>query len=928
MVGAGDNGELDTRDDARDDTHHDMREDIRLLGRVLGDVIRDQAGDAVFARVERTRVEATRLRREGGPPDALIAHLGALGHRDALHVVRAFSHFSLLANLAEDLDEDRRDRRHRQAGLPPRPGTMDAALARIDAADLDGGAVADALEDALVSPVMTAHPTEVRRKTVFEVQRRVVDLVHRRDRSQLDPEERAEWDEALWRAVLTLWQTALLRLQRLRLSDEITEGLQYYDLSLFEVVPRLDHMVRREVQLRWPHCDLLPRPLLRPGSWIGGDRDGNPYVTAASLDLAVRRQAATALRHHLDEISHLGVELSMSIRLVQPTPALLALTEAAGPSTFSADEPYRRALQGVHARVAATAREVLGEVPGAHRPHADLPPYGTPAELRADLDTVDASLRGHGAGALADDRLARLRRSVDVFGFHLAGLDLRQSSAVHEAVVADLLHWAGVEDDYRALDEDARVKVLTEELRTRRPLVAPTADLDPATADELAVFRTAADAVAVLGADAVPNYVISRAEDVSDVLEVALLLAEVGLAAPGDVPRPGPGIVPLFETIADLDGAGATMRALLAHPGYRARLRARGDVQEVMLGYSDSNKDGGYLASHWAIYRAEAELVEVFRAAGARLRLFHGRGGTVGRGGGPSYEAILAQPEGSVRGSLRLTEQGEVRAARYADPEVARRNLESLVAATLESSLLDVEGLGADAPAAYALMDELAAAAQRAYRALVYETPGFVRWFREATPLAEIAELNIGSRPASRTASDRIEDLRAIPWVFSWTQCRILLPGWFGTGTALATWAGDDPGRLDRLRALHDRWPFFRTVMSNMDMVLAKSDLSIARRYAGLVTDPDLARRVLDVIVAEHERSVEMVLAVTGRPALLADNPALTRSLRYRLPYVDALNHLQVELLHRWRSGDHHELTKRGIQLTINGLATALRNSG
>jgi phosphoenolpyruvate carboxylase len=422
--------------------------------------------------------------------------------------------------------------------------------------------------------------------------------------------------------------------------------------------------------------------------------------------------------------------------------------------------------------------------------------------------------------------------------------------------------------------------------------------------------------------------VISKSEAVSDVLEVALLLKEAGLSTAGDEAPTGPGIVPLFETIDDLRGAGRTMAALFAEPRYRALLRAQDDVQEVMLGYSDSNKDGGYLAANWALYRAEIDLVEVCRAAGVRLRLFHGRGGTVGRGGGPTYEAILAQPAGSVRGALRVTEQGEVRAAKYAEPEMARRNLESLVAATLESSLLDVEGLGDDAPAAYALMDELADAARQAYRALVYDTPGFVRWFREATPLAEIADLNIGSRPAARAASDRIEDLRAIPWVFSWSQCRIMLPGWYGTGAALAAWVGDDPTRLARLRDLHDRWPFLRTVMSNMDMVLAKSDLSIARRYAELVVDPALRAQVLDQIVAEHERSVAIVLAVTGRPVLLGDNPAMTRSLRHRFPYVDVLNHLQVELLRRWRAGDHHELTKRGIQLTINGLATALRNSG
>ena len=899
----------------------DVTADIRLLGRVLGDVIRDQAGEPVFARVEQIRVEALRLRREGGPPDQLIEVLSELDHRDTLHVVRAFSHFSLLANLAEDVDEDRRARSHRLAGLPPPAGTLAAALEHIDAADLDGGAVADALGDALVSPVMTAHPTEVRRKTVFEVQRRVVDLIRERDRTDLDPGEQARWDAALWRAVLTLWQTALLRLERLRLSDEITEGLQYYGLSLFEVVPDLDHTVRDALRARWPDCDLLPRPVLRPGSWIGGDRDGNPFVTAESLELAVHRHAATALAHYLDEVDALGVELSMSIRLVQPTPALLALATTAGASAFSTeDEPYRRALQGVHARLAATATDVLGDIPGVHRAHADLPAYATPADLRADLDTVDASLRGHGAAALADDRLARLRRTVDVFGFHLAGIDLRQNAAIHEVVVADLLRWARVTPDYLSLPEDERVAVLADELRTPRPLTAPGADLEPLTDDELAVVRAAAAAVRTLGPEAIPQYVISKSESVSDVLEVALLCKEAGLV---DV-----GVVPLFETIDDLRGAGVTMTALFAQPRYRAHLRARGDVQEVMLGYSDSNKDGGYLAANWALYRAEIDLVEVFRDAGVRLRLFHGRGGTVGRGGGPSYEAILAQPQGSVRGSLRLTEQGEMRAAKYADPEMARRNLESLLAATLESSLLDVEGLGDDAPAAYALMDELADEARRAYRALVYETPGFVQWFREATPLAEIAELNLGSRPASRSSSDRIEDLRAIPWVFSWAQCRIMLPGWYGTGAALSAWIGDDPQRLARLRDLHQRWPFFRTVMSNMDMVLAKSDLSIARRYADLVADVELRARVLDAIVAEHERSVATVLAITGRPTLLADNPAMTRSLRHRFPYVDVLNHLQVELLHRWRGGDHHELTKRGIQLTINGLATALRNSG
>jgi phosphoenolpyruvate carboxylase len=424
-------------------------------------------------------------------------------------------------------------------------------------------------------------------------------------------------------------------------------------------------------------------------------------------------------------------------------------------------------------------------------------------------------------------------------------------------------------------------------------------------------------------------------ESVSDVLEVAVLLKEVGLLDPAGVDGPTcpVGISPLFETIGDLQSAATTLGAVLDQPLYRALLGDRGDVQEVMLGYSDSNKDGGYLAANWALYRAELQLVEVARREGIRLRLFHGRGGTVGRGGGPSYEAIRAQPPGAVAGSLRITEQGEVIAAKYADADMARRNLEALVAATLESSLLDIEGLGDDAEPAYALLDDLAGRARQAYGALVHETPGFVEWFRAATPVRELGELNIGSRPPSRKAGDSIADLRAIPWVFSWSQTRIMLPGWYGTGTALESWVdGEGDGRRDerlaRLQQLHRRWPFFRTVLSNMGMVLAKTDLGLAARYAELVPDEDLRARVFDQITAEHERTCRMLLAVTGQDHPLTDNPSLARSIRNRFPYLEPLHHLQVEMLRRRRNGDDDELTRRNIQLTINGIATALRNSG
>ncbi|MCW5889213.1 MAG: phosphoenolpyruvate carboxylase [bacterium] len=905
-----------------------LRDDIRLLGRILGEVILEQAGPRIFELVESTRREAVAARRAGTGEDALAAHLDALEERDALHTIRASILFQLLANIAEDVHHGRRRRHHQLAGSPPQPGSLRCAFDRLRGEGVSGAHVAEVLAGALVSPVITAHPTEVRRKTVLDAQREIVGLLARPDRLVLLDEERVVWERSLRRHVLLLWQTAMLRLSRLRLRDEINEALGYYHLSLFEEVPAVHRVLVDELAHHWPDAPPPPRPVLRMGSWIGGDRDGNPFVTADVVRHAIDRQASTALAHHLRELDRLAVELSMSTRLVTPSPELLALAEASEDhSPFRRDEPYRRALRGMYARLAATAVRLTGQVPG-RAPHTVLAAYATADELAADLAVVDASLRGHGAGLIADDRLASLRRAVAVFGFHLCSLDLRQNAEVHEAVVAELLALAGVTTDYRRLSEDARVQLLLRELATARPLTGPHAELSEQTAGELAILRAAAETLDRVGRDALPNYVISKCDAVSDVLEVAILLREVGIVRPGAaVPLPMQ-IVPLFETIDDLTRAGATLRKLLSVERWRRWVLARDGVQEVMLGYSDSNKDGGYLTANWALYRAELDLVAAARAHDVRLRLFHGRGGTVGRGGGPSYDAVLAQAPGSVAGSLRITEQGEMIAAKYAEPELARRNLEALVAATVEASCLDVEGLGEEATMAYALMDELAERARAAYRLLVYETPRFVEWFRAATPIGEIAELNIGSRPASRKASDRIEDLRAIPWVFSWSQSRIMLPGWYGAGTAFESWVEGHAHRLARLRDLYDRWPFFRTVLSNMGMVLAKTDLGIAERYAALVPDEELGRRIFSRIVAEHARTVDMLLAITRQPALLADNLPLARSIHHRFPYLDPLNHLQVTLLRRWRGGDRGQLVQRGIQLTLNGLATGLRNSG
>ncbi|MEO3760469.1 phosphoenolpyruvate carboxylase [Mycobacterium sp. B14F4] len=906
-----------------------MREDIRLLGAILGDTVREQNGEEVFDLVERARVESFRVRRSEIERADMAGMFDGIDIHQAIPVIRAFTHFALLANVAEDIHRERRRAVHVAAGEPPQNSSLAATYAKLDSVSLDSQTVADALTGALVSPVITAHPTETRRRTVFDTQHRITELMRLRLHGHSSTDDGRDIECELRRHILTLWQTALIRLSRLKIQDEIETGLRYYPAAFFEVIPAVNAGVRTALQHRWPDAELLHEPMVRPGSWIGGDRDGNPNVTADVVRLATGSAAYTALDHYFAEITALEEELSMSARLVRISGELAALADRCH-EPARADEPYRRALRVIHGRLTATAREILDRQP-EHELELGLERYRTPAELLADLDVVDASLRANGSAVLADDRLARLRESVHVFGFHLSGLDMRQNSEVHEEVVAELLAWAGVHPDYRSLDEPERVELLAAELASRRPLTRDGATLSELARKELDIVAAAARAVEVFGPRAVPNYIISMCQSVSDMLEAAVLLKEVGLLIPGDgasSPSYPVGIVPLFETIDDLQRGSSILEAALDLPAYRAMVSARGESQEVMLGYSDSNKDGGYLAANWALYRAELDLVESARKTGIRLRLFHGRGGTVGRGGGPSYDAILAQPPGAVNGSLRITEQGEVIAAKYAEPQIAHRNLETLVAATLEATLLDVEGLGDAAGPAYEVLDDLAARARRAYAELVHETPGFVEYFKASTPVSEIGALNIGSRPTSRKPTTSIADLRAIPWVLAWSQSRVMLPGWYGTGAAFEQWIAEGDGRLEVLQDLYRRWPFFSTVLSNMAQVLAKSDLGLAAHYSELVDDEQLRRRVFDKIAAEHERTIRMHKLITGQDDLLADNPSLARSVFNRFPYLEPLNHLQVELLRRYRSGDDDELVQRGILLTMSGLATALRNSG
>ncbi len=906
-----------------------LRDDVRLLGRILGDTLREQEGEETFQLVENVRRAAVRFRktRDERDGETLEQMLDALAPGETLAVVRAFSYFSQLSNIAEDLHHNRRHRAHLKAGSPPKDGTLQLALDRLQERNFDKKTLQAFLDNALVSPVLTAHPTEVQRKSILDCQLIISSLLSSRDRVDMTPDDLAENEEALHRFILILWQTRMLRTAKLNVRDEIRNGLEYYRYTFLSELPKLYANLEKQLESRFDK-DIKVPPLLRVGSWIGGDRDGNPFVTHDVMTDAVQEHSALAFEFYLKEAHLLGTRLSLTDRLVEITPEMRKLSDAS-PDKASArdDEPYRRALILIYSRLSATAIGLGHNLSYLSPVDKHARPYASSQEFIADLDVMIDSLFRHGAVYLARGRLANLRRAAELFGFYLAPLDMRQHSAILEQTVGELFSHSSGKADYADLDEMAKRQVLLDALQANKILLGDIARYSDIPQSELRIMQAAATIHKRFGHNALPNHIISKADAVSDILEVALMLQQVGLLEGGETLHVN--IIPLFETIEDLRGGAAIMDELFSIPWYRTVLASRKDTQEVMLGYSDSNKDGGYLTANWELYKAEVELVKVFDKHGIELRLFHGRGGTVGRGGGPSYDAILAQPPGSVNGQIRITEQGEVIASKYSNPEIGRRNLETLVAATMEATLLHHHGADSTMPEYHRIMEALSLDAFVAYRKLVYETPGFTEFFFAATPIREIAELNIGSRPSSRKASDRIEDLRAIPWVFSWGLSRMMLPGWFGFGSAVKQFIErEGDGGLKQLQAMYRNWPFFRGMMSNMDMVLSKSDMGIARRYAELVQDVALRDRIYGAVNSEWETTIEMLFAVTGNTTLLQDNHTFARSLLTRTPYIDPLNHLQVALLHRHRAGEKDEKVKRAIHLTINGIATGLRNSG
>src|SRR5882757_6426541 len=901
-----------------------LREEIRLLGRILGDTVRDQEGADVFDLVERIRQTSIRFHRDEDRPARreLEIILDSMSISETVRIVRAFSYFSHLANIAEDQNNIRQMRAQNSAGIV-------STLARTLAHAREAGISADQLRrffgTAQVSPVLTAHPTEVRRKSTIDREMEIAALLDRRERMHLTAEEFEASEEQLRRAVLTLWQTNLLRRTKLTVLDEVANGLSFYDYTFLHEVPRLHCVLedRLNKDADGDHGELAS--FLRMGSWIGGDRDGNPFVTADVMRGTLRLQSSRVMNFYLEELHLLGAELSLAAHLADVSEELRALAERSpDTSPHRSGEPYRLAVSGIYARLTATAAKL--DVETSRQPVGEAAPYAGAGEFKNDLDILDRSLIANNSGVIARGRLRQLRRAADCFGFHLASLDIRQNSAIHERTIAELMDAAMPGTSYLALDEEGRIALLLNELRSTRPLSSRFVKYSDETVGELEVLRAAAQAHSVFGANVIPQCIISMCQGVSDMLEVAVLLKEVGLVDPTG--RSALNIVPLFETIEDLQACAAIMARLFSLHDYRRLVDSRGAVQEVMLGYSDSNKDGGFVTSGLELYKAEIGLVDVFERHGVRLRLFHGRGGSVGRGGGPSYDAIIAQPGGAVNGQIRITEQGEIISSKYSNAEVGRNNLEILAAATLEASLLQPKR---SAPRREYLeaMEELSALAFKAYRNLVYETEGFTDYFWASTVITEISTLNTGSRPASRKKTRAIEDLRAIPWVFSWAQCRLMLPGWYGFGSAVDIWIKQHPDKgMPFLQELYREWPFFRTLLSNMDMVLAKSSIAIASRYAELVPDEILRERIFGRIRSEWHNCIETLLDIMGQDRLLQGNPLLERSIRNRFPYLDPLNHVQVELLKEHRAQNPDEQVLRGIQITINGISAGLRNSG
>ena len=919
---------------------------IHFMGDLLGETIRTQSGAEAFALEEDVRALAKRLRANPDPETEreLQRIVARLSVPEATDLIRAFTHYFGLVNLAEQLERLRvlRERDLADPSTPRHESILDA-MAEIARSGVPAEAVEAALGDMALAPVFTAHPTESQRRTALEALRRIAVLLPPLLGPNLLPHERDERRRRLAGELVGRWQSDQLRVQKPAVLDEVKYGRFYMETTLLEVVPPIYRELEAALCAAYPGRDWKVAPILRFGSWIGGDRDGNPFVTPDVTVQSAKLLQEALLQQYVARVEQLSHVLGPS-RREAPISAALQESLAADAARFpevaatvakrNEFEAYRQKCTYIRERLLLTAERTTRFTPqwSAHPDASNEKErgwyYGA-AGFLADLRLMDESLRANAGSTLADGELHDLIRLVEVFGLHMATLDIRQHSQRHTAAIHEILAASRICDDYTALSEAERTALLSQELEGRRPLIPARIAYSAETNETIETLRIVAAVLEQLNPDVIHTYIISMATGPSDVLAVLLLAREAGLYDPA-AGRSALDIVPLFETRADLQQAPGILTDLLATPAYREHLGRRGDRQEIMLGYSDSNKDSGYLAANWALYVAQRDLVAIAQEAGIDLRLFHGRGGAVGRGGGGANRAILAQPPGTVRGRMRLTEQGEVIFDRYGLPGIAARHLQQLLHAMLISTFTSP---AADAPPEWGdALAEMADDSAVAYRSLVYDDPRFIDYFQEATPITELVRLNIGSRPASRKTSQRIEDLRAIPWVFAWMQSRHTLPGWYGLGAAIEAFIGRrGPAGLALLQRMYREWPFITTLIDNAQMILSKADMRIAHSYAELVKDRALADAIFEQIRAEYDRTVRGVMLVTDQEQLLDCSPILQRSIDRRNPYIDPLSAIQVELLRRLRATPDDAAIaelREAVLLSVNGIAAGLKNTG
>ena len=902
-----------------------LSDDIFLLGDILGEIIRQSDGDEGFELEEQARRLAKAFRGgDDSAGEALDTLVTGASVSEAQLLIRSFTKYFQLVNLAEDNDRVRLIRRAEEAAYPgPRPGSIREAIQTLADRGTTSAELQELLDRAEVCLVLTAHPTEARRRTTVEKLARVFAMIRDLDERRLGRRDGEIVRARLATTVEELWVSDEIRAVSPTVLDEVHAGLVYFQSTIVHTIPRIYRDLEDAIAVAYPDAEIRVPAFLSFGSWIGGDRDGNPLVTPDVTAETLQVMRETAVRLLEREVQTLAERVALSSRVAGAAPALAPLLDqsrarfpvlAAELSERNPEEPYRQIFTLVRERLQATR---LGLETG----------YPHPDALLAELRLVQASLRDQGGSFMASGDLQDVIRLVEVFGFHFARLDVRDHAGRHERALGELFALTGVEPAYAELDRRDRCRLLAREIANPRPLVPP--DLSPLSEesrDVVATFQALRGLAGGVHAGAIGSYVISNAEGPVDVLQVLLLMKETGLAEAG-----GGGaafrIAPLFESADTLDGAAQTLQTLLEEPTYRAALAAVGDVQEVMIGYSDSNKEVGYLASGWAIHQAQRALAELLDSAGVDFTFFHGRGGSIGRGGGPSNLAILSQPPGTVDGRIKLTKQGEVVSAKFSTREIALREVELVASAVLLSTLEALPQPASDRLERFkAVTAEMASHSREVYRELVYGDPDFVSFFRSATPVEEIARLKLGSRPARRGGAGGVEGLRAIPWVFSWTQARIVLPGWYGLGSALA--AARDRVGIELLREMERDWPFFRALLSNAEMALAKADLHIAERYVALVEDERLRERVWAPIRGEFDLTIELLLDVTDQRELLDRDPVLKRSIEQRNPYIDPLSFIQVALLRRMRADGESEELARTVFLAINGVAGGLRNTG